>query len=114
MLTLRERNRYLYIVHKMAMYDEPTMVYCWYPLKFRIRASEMHTWSKAIDQEMRELSGGSYIGMKDGLKYCLPDGGQTKSEFTEREPIPRPRGKTLEYRYGHWERYTKAKGWHRA
>ena len=109
--TLRERDRWLYIVHEMPMYDEPILVRSWYPIKFRIAPSDMDMWQSSIGQELREWNNGMYVGMKDGRKYQLPEGGQTKAEFTEREPIPRPRGKTLRYQYGRWERYTQARGW---
>ena len=108
MATLRERDGHLYIVHTFPSWDTPALVRSWYSLNYRIRSWE----SFPIGQKMHECGDGLYMGEQDGQRYRLPDGGTTKPEFSESEPIPPPkRAKRVRYQYGRWEKYTQRAGW---
>ena len=113
--TLQERGRKLYVVHESPRYDEPILLRLWYPLDFTIVHGMMDVWRPLIGQKLHgTATPGAYVGEKDGCRYCLPQGGQTKPEFSEEEAIPPPkRCKRTRYQYGHWEKYTKAHGWQR-
>lgn len=107
--TLEKRNGWLYAVLRAPMYNEPTMVINWYPLRIKPRDVSRD----AIGQKMdAQHDSASFIGREDGLRYRLPQGGKTRPEFTETEPIPPPkRCKQVRYMHGRWEKYTRATGW---
>jgi hypothetical protein len=110
MPTLREHDNWLYVVHEDPSWGEPVLLRLWYPLGIRILPGQRDLWEPALGQEMRATGVADYQGMRDGRHYQLPDGGQTRPEFSESEPIPRPRGECRWY-CGRWERYSKNRGW---
>ena len=111
--TLEMRGRKLYLVTRSPMYGEPVMAVSWYSFDHEVPHGQIEMWRPLIGQRLDRFGAGygTYIGERDGRRYILPQGGQTKPEFTEHESIPRPRGKTVEWQYGRWMRYTQAKGW---
>lgn len=75
---------------------------------------ESRLFSNLIGEEVRYsgMGGGRYYGVnRQSIEVVLKDGGDTKPVYTETQPIPRPKGKTLRYNNGQWERYTRRDGW---
>jgi len=109
MITLEERNGYLYIVSSDPDFDIPMLRRLWYPVGVRAADYQEH-----IGQEMRPLGGGLYRPAEgvSRIKYRLIEGGATLPEFNETEPILPPKTRVpTRWRYGRWEKYLKHKGW---
>jgi len=88
MITLEERNGYLYIVSSDPDFDIPMLRRLWYPIG--VRAAE-----EGVSR----------------IKYRLIEGGATLPEFNETEPILPPKTRVpTRWRYGRWEKYLKHKG----
>jgi|ERR1051325_1647107 hypothetical protein len=118
METLIERDGWLYVLYQYADYNKPEMVKIYWPLKIRSGDFISRYGAHHIGNQLRDIRDGRYeLAYGNGsepITFRLPDGGQTRAEFTETEPIPEPkqRGKKFPVRWngGRWQKCT-ARGW---
>ena len=112
MATLREHtDGMLYIVHIERDFNEPVEYISWWPLDMKAHHYRRDYGEDRIGQQVREgHNPGEYIG-NDGLKYCLTNGGQTLSTYTEKLEVPKPKTKLpVRWYRGRWEKKI-ARGW---
>lgn len=111
---LDERNGWIYVKETYTDFFEPRYIISWWPTG--IRWYQFMQWfgttelaRAAIGGQVHPMSNVSYQDER-GWTYRLPNGGQTKPEYTELEPIPEPkqRGRKfpVEWKNGAWYKHT--------
>jgi hypothetical protein len=115
---LDERNGWLYAKETTTDYFEPRYIIHWWQTgmhwyQFKQRFADEEHARAAIGGVLHPMSNTSYQDER-GWTYRLPNGGQTKPEFTETVPIPEPkqRGRKSPVRWhqGYWQKET-TRGW---
>ena len=114
MSVLAERNGWLYVKETITDYFEPHQIIHWWPTGQRY--SQFKQWfadedraRAAIGGVLHPTSNTSYQDER-GWTYRLPNGGQTKPEYTEVVPISEPKQRghkcPVEWRQGEWYKHT--------
>ena len=111
---LDERDGWIYAKETTTDYFEPRYIIHWWPTGIRWYqfkqwfADEDHARA-AIGRVLYPMSNTSYQDER-GWAYRLPQGGQTKPDYTETVPIPEPkqRGRKfpIEWKNGEWWKHT--------
>lgn len=112
--SLEEKDGYLYIKETMTDFFEPRTITNYWPTgmqwyQFMGFFADAERARAAVGGTVSPTSTCTYRDVR-GWIYRLPDGGKTKSAFTEVEPIPEPkqRGRKLplEWKNGAWHKRT--------